>query len=166
MEGKVTISITATASQAKDVLDLIMSHVDFVEFDLRVTSCGASSVAEASPVLVVPENATEHAALTYTPTAVPRSLRHFLHDTDRKIMKFVVDHHGQFYNADLAIELGVDTPLTCFPLGRITRKLRKVGVKVEGAQGENWYTKHRTTNGTLLNVRPDVLEKFREALHD
>jgi hypothetical protein len=161
MEAKVSISISVAASDAKDVLDFIMSHPNFPCFDLRV-----SSSAGVAALPVSPGDAAEDSNLNSTVTTAPNSLRHFLRSTDQKIVKFVVDHGGEFYNADLAKELGVDTPLTCFPLGRITRKLQKVGVKVEGAQGENWYTKHKTARGTLLNVRADVLAKFREALHD
>jgi hypothetical protein len=168
MEVKVTITITTNASDAKDVLDFITSHPHFADFDLRVTSSEITPVTGVSsvPILESAENATEDPILSFIPTAEFPGLRHFLSDTDRKIMKFADERNGQFLNADLATELGVDTPLTCFPLGRITRKLQKAGVNVEGAQGENWYTKHKTTHGTLLSVRPDVLEKFREALHD
>lgn len=67
--------------------------------------------------------------------------------------------NGTFYNKDLATELGVDTPLTSIYLGHLTRKLRNAGVVAE-----NWYSKHRTANGTLLSVREDVIEKFREAV--
>jgi hypothetical protein len=151
MEAKVTISISVAATDAKDLLDFIMSHANFADFDLRVTSTAGA--------------AAEDSTLNYPLTNAPNSLRHFLRATDQKIVKFAVDHDGEFYNADLAKELGVDTPLTCFPLGRITRKLQKVGVKVEGAQGENWYSKQKTPRGTLLSVRADVLAKFREAVH-
>jgi len=175
MEGsRVTISISVAASEAKDLLDFIMSQANFSDFDLRViSSVGAASqvAGDAYPVSAGPEDAAADAVLdrsAYTSSINlnPYSLRHFLHETDRRIMKFAVDHDGQFYNADLATELGVDTPLTCFPLGRITRKLQKVGVKVDGALGDNWYSKHRTTRGTLLSVRADVLERFREVLHE
>ena len=163
-----TITITASAPDAKDVLDFITSHPHFADFDLRVTSSEITPATGVSPVPIQEnaEDATEDPILSFTPTTDLPGLRHFLSDTDRKIMKFADERNGQFLNADLATELGVDTPLTCFPLGRITRKLQKSGVNVEGAQGENWYTKHKTTRGTLLSVRPDVLEKFREALQE
>jgi hypothetical protein len=161
METKVTISINVAAPDAKEVLDFIMSHANFADFDLRVSSSAGDAVPPVSP-----GGRAEDSNSNYLVTTAPNSLRHFLRDTDQKVVKFVVDHDGEFLNADLAKKLGVDTPLTCFPLGRITRKLQKVGVKVEGARGENWYTKHKTTRGTLLKVRADVLAKFREALHD
>jgi len=74
-------------------------------------------------------------------------------------VSFAVEHNGTFYNRDLAEELGTDTPLTSIYLGHLTRKLTKTGI-----DGVNWYTKHRTENGTLLTVREDVLGKFRETI--
>jgi hypothetical protein len=87
------------------------------------------------------------------------SLRELLDEKSRKLIEFVRTNNGRFLNRDLAVELGVDTPLTSIHLGHLTRKLQKVGV-----DGKNWYSKHRTTDGTLLTVRDDVMEKFAEAM--
>jgi len=77
----------------------------------------------------------------------------------RKLVSFISEKNGTLYNPDLAEELGIRTPLTSIYLGQITKKLRFVGV-----DAEKWYTKHRTSRGTLIRVRPDVLELFRDAV--
>ena len=153
MEQTVTISVTLPISKAELLLIFVQ--------DLRRHDA-ASRDAAVVPQHDEPFQAVEpapHNVPSFTPTITPHALSYLLDNQLRKLVSFAVEHNGTFYNKDLAEILGVDTPLTSIYLGHLTRKLSKTGV-----DAANWYTKHRTANGTLLTVREDVLEKFREAI--
>ena len=81
-----------------------------------------------------------------------------------RIVRFIVQKSGKFYNDELAGELEVDDPQTSVFLGHLTRKLRKTGVRAEGFRGTNWYSKIRSSGRTLISVRSDVLVTLTKAL--
>jgi hypothetical protein len=143
MEKTVTLSVTLPISKTKWFLTLVKQIED-------------DDAPSAEPP-AVPEPRLSSDGLTFV--IEPLTLAHLLDDQLRKLVSFAVEHNGTFYNKDLAEELEIDTPLTSIYLGHLTRKLTKTGIA-----SANWYTKHRTQNGTLLRVREDVLEKFRKAI--
>ena len=94
----------------------------------------------------------------------PEDLRYLLNGRILQVVRFVVAHGEGFFNHELAAEVGFDNPAhTSSLLGKITGKLRRVGVQAEGSDGVNWYQKYRVRGGTLLRVRPDVLKVFADA---
>jgi hypothetical protein len=139
MEPNITLSLTLSIPKAEQVLAFLQK----VEND----SLPASGTTDTQEVSAVKLEAGSRNKLAY-----------LLDDKLHKVIRFAVTHNGTFYNKDLAIELGVDTPLTSIYLGHLTRKLRNTGL-----DAKDWYTKHRTARGTVLTVRDDVMEEFREA---
>jgi hypothetical protein len=96
---------------------------------------------------------------------IVQQFRQLLRGSTEKLVRFVVENGQEFFNDQLAKELEFDNPAyTSSVLGKITGKLRRVGVKAEGHRHMNWYTTHKEQGRTLLRIRPDVLEFFREAL--
>jgi hypothetical protein len=84
----------------------------------------------------------------------------------RRLVEFVVKSEGEFRNDELAAELGLESPAaTSTFLAKITQRLRRAGIEANRSEGNNWYTKRRVSDTTVLCVRPDVLEFFKEALH-
>jgi len=143
MGQTVTISVTLPVSKAERLLSYVqeLESDDPASLDTTVVS------PQDEPIQAILE-IKDHTKLAY-----------LLDDQLRKLVSFAIEHNGTFYNKNLAEELGIDTPLTSIYLGHLTRKLSKTGVNAL-----NWYTKQRTANGTLLIVREDVLEMFREAV--
>ena len=140
MEQTVTISVTVPLSKAQPLLDLVRK----LETD-EVLSAEVPVFSESIPGTLEIGSRTNLAYLLDGPLW--------------KVVSFAVEHKGTFYNKDLAKELRIDTPLTSIYLGHLTKKLRHTGI-----DSKNWYAKHRTSNGTLLTVREDVLAMFRDAI--
>ncbi len=140
MEQTVTICVTVPLSKAQPLLDLVQS--------LDTNKDLSAEVPQSSESVPVTFQTGSRAKLAY-----------LLDDPLRKVVSFAVKHKGTFYNKDLATELEIDTPLTSIYLGHLTKKLRHTGI-----DAKNWYAKHRTSSGTLLTVREDVLAKFRDAI--
>jgi hypothetical protein len=94
-----------------------------------------------------------------------QQFRQLLSGSTEKLVRFVLAHGPEFLNDELAKELEFDNPAyTSSVLGKVTKKLRRVGVRAEGHRHTNWYTTHRISGKTLLRIRPDVLALFSEAL--
>jgi hypothetical protein len=133
----ITISLTLSLRQAVQLL----AFAQGLEPDDSLTSTGHEGKATPKHLEIGSRN----------------KLEYLLDDQLRKLVTFAVSQNGTFLNKDLAKELGVATPLTSIYLGHLTRKLRNSGI-----DPKNWYAKHKTQNGTLLTVRDDVMDKFRE----
>jgi hypothetical protein len=147
----VTISFTVRTEEAQKIMAVIESSFGRVA-DLD-TSEESEKLATDSPQIVFsPSDArlAEFAALT---------------DQLRRLVEFVVRRGGEFYNDELAAELGLDTPAsTSTFLAKITQRLRKAGMESNRSEGNNWYKKRRVSNRTVICVRPDALAFFKEAL--
>jgi ABC-type transporter Mla subunit MlaD len=82
-----------------------------------------------------------------------------------QLVRFIAAKGGELYNDDLARELGFkNSAYTSSLLGKITQKLRRIGMQAEGRNGVNWYRKDRVKGRSFLRVRPEVVELFREAI--
>jgi hypothetical protein len=161
MEQNITISLSLPISEACRVLNYLKNFTTLTEAPEGETpenrpSDSDTQVSSSAP----PPSAPIHFQPVFLSSIRPE-LRQLLDEQLLRLLRFVLRHDGSFYNRDLALELGVDTPLTSIYLGHLTRKLQKVGV-----DGKNWYQKHRTTSGTLLTVRDDVMKKFAETIED
>jgi hypothetical protein len=94
-----------------------------------------------------------------------KRFRLLLRGSTEKLVKFILAEGREFSNDELAAALGFrKSAHTSAVLGKITGKLRKVGIQAEGHRHTNWYTTLRVGNKTLLNVRPDVMEFFELAM--
>jgi hypothetical protein len=161
MNPDVTITLTLSIDLAREVLAMVDARGHTVQSQLSVEPDEASEIAAAN------ENPP---AVPFEP--IPRhlqriELRYLLHGNSEQMVHFIVSHAGRFFNDELASELKVDPPqLTSIHLGQLTRALRKVGVRAEGFRGSNWYTTRRLSGRTLITVRADVLEIFKEAIQN
>lgn len=93
-----------------------------------------------------------------------QQFRQLLNGPTEKLVRFVIGRGREFFNDELAVELGFENPAyTSSVLGKVTGKLRRVGVKAEGHRHTNWYTTHKVDGRTMLRVRPDVFDFFVRA---
>ena len=148
---KVTISFTVPIEEAQELMALVASSRD--RGDELDVSIGSERPATDQPIIVSASKARlrEFAALTVNL---------------RRLVEFVVKRDGEFHNDELAEELGLDTPAaTSTFLAKITQKLRKAGVESNRSKRNNWYTKRRVSDRTVICVRPDALAFFKEALN-
>ena len=129
--GHVTLSFTLTTEEAKKVLDALIA--------IR----GKSQESKSAP----------------PPSPIAKELGFLLHGRTEKLVRFFVENDGEIYNDQLARKLGVGDPTTSAILGKVTQKLRTVGV-----DAQLWYRKNRMQGRTFLRLRPDVLQLFRESL--
>jgi hypothetical protein len=133
---------------------------------LRVlTEKGSLDQVIASVSVPTVENPHIHEHLGANPSASVEQFRQLLRGSTEKLVRFVVAQGQEFLNDQLAEELEFDNPAyTSSVLGKITGKLRRVGVRAEGHRQMNWYTKHKEQGKTLLRIRPDVFRFFRETI--
>lgn len=96
-----------------------------------------------------------------------RELAFLLNGRTERLVRFIASNKGELYNDDLAHELGFENAAyTSSLLGKVTGKLRRVGIRAEGRNGMNWYSSRRTGGRTLLRVRPDVLKLLKDAVKE
>lgn len=150
METMVTLSFALPASIAQEVLAFVRDRT--------------SKAATLEPMPQAPHSEAESSVVEFP--VGPRLLPDLIDGKLKAAVELIVSKRGQFYNDELANELGVDLPLTSIYLGQLTKKLRKFGAKADGVRGENWYIKRRMSGRTLLVVRPEVLKLMREAVAD
>lgn len=99
------------------------------------------------------------------PTPAIRDLSLLLTKRTERLARFVVENGGEFFNDDLAKTLKLPSSgATSVVLGRITRKLRKVGIGAQGHRGHNWYSKIQKNERTFLRVQPEIVKALDEAL--
>ncbi len=148
MEPNVTISLTMSLSKASGLLQWLSRQSVAPSIDLMQVQKGDSVPVEFKPHEATPE----------------KDLAYLLKGKSQDLARFAVLKRGEFYNDELAAELGVEDPHTAFELGRVTRKLQRVGFPTEGFQGDNWYTKRRIDRRTAITVKPDALALLERAL--
>ncbi len=157
MEPTITLRFTLPVSDAEKVLTYV-----------RSLGQGSSAVTVAGQAMdVTLPSVDPPEVLSFEPVFKSnerRELRYLLDDRLTRVLRFIVNRGGNFYNDELAGELGIPDAETSNPLGHITRKLRKTGVDAGGFRGHNWYSKMRSSGRTLIKVREDVLNIFRRAL--
>ena len=89
----------------------------------------------------------------------PTDLRYLLNGRTKALAAFFVEKGGECFNWELAKHLRLDDPTTSAILGKVTSKLKKVGIDTT-----RWYAKFRRDQKTYLKLRGDVLELFRQLL--
>jgi len=145
-------------SQAERVLALVKS------FGETETKAGVSTKNAGEE----PESLAFGAPVQFTPVYhAEQKLKYLLDGRPglQRVVRFIVQKAGKFYNDELAAELGIDdSRLTFNRLGHITRKLRKTGIRAEGFRGPNWYSPIPSSGRTMIIVREDVLPVLAEAL--
>ncbi|MCU1307973.1 MAG: hypothetical protein JWN45_2668 [Acidobacteriaceae bacterium] len=142
------------------LLELNSSQVQAILAFLSLGSRDAVPIQSAdSPTQV--EQMLEPMTFVTSPAGVFRML---LQEKVLRTVEFLLERRGNCFNDELAMALEVEDATTSAFLGKITRKLMRVGITAQGHRGFNWYGKQRTEHRTLLTVRPDVLAFFREAL--
>ena len=157
MEPMINLSFTLPVSQAQRVVALVQSFNADEPHNQR--SHENLLAEQGSP-------------LQFTPVLrrhEQQELRHLLEGRPdlQKVVRFIVDNGGKFFNDELGAELGhQDSRDTFSRLGHITRKLRKAGIQAEGFRGANWYSKVPSSGRTLIMVREDVFPVLAEALDD
>jgi hypothetical protein len=157
MNGSLTI--TLDGDQIDRILRILGKNSD------DVSSRGAHPPARVH-VSTEPEQ-EEKSQTGFTAKSAARELGFLLSGRIEQLVRFITAHHGELYNDDLARELGFDNPAyTSSLLGKVTGKLRRVGIQAEGRNGMNWYSSRRVKGRTLLRVRPDVLKVLEEAAVD
>jgi hypothetical protein len=158
MEPTINLGLALPLSQAERVLALVKSFGSAESKDEGSSSI-ASEEQDDDPAVPSP--------LRFTPVAVQRPPLKYLLDGRREIqvVRFILQKRGNFFNDELAADLGIDdSRLTSGPLGRITKMLRKIGVRAEGFRGTNWYKSIPSSGRTMIIVRDDVLPILAEAL--
>lgn len=153
MEPTVSLSFTLPMWQAERVIALVKS---FGETATKgVGKEGTREEPDGGPFQFTPNSHEE------------RKLRYLLDGRPdlQLVVRFIVKKAGEFYNDELAAELGInDSRHTFSRLGHLTRKLRKAGVRAEGFRGTNWYSTIPSSGRTMIIVREDVLPVLAEAL--
>lgn len=87
----------------------------------------------------------------------PTDLRYLLNGRTKALATFFVEKGGGCFNWELAKHLQLDDPTTSAILGKVTSKLKQVGIDTT-----RWYAKSRRNQKTYLQLRGDVLELFRQ----
>lgn len=159
----INLSFTLPVSQAQRVVALVQSF-----------NADQPHGQQANPASRSDENflAELGTPLQFTPVLrhqERQELRYLLEGRSdlQKVVRFIVESGGKFFNDELGAELGhQDSRDTFSRLGHITRKLRKAGIQAEGFRGANWYSKVPSSGRTLITVREDVLLVLAEALGD
>jgi hypothetical protein len=147
MNGSLTINLTA--EQVAKILSVLVT-----------TSPSADSISQIQ--FLMEQDTKEKTDL---PSPVARELGFLLSGRAEQLVRYVTANRGEVNNNDLANELGFENPaFTSSLLGKITGKLRRVGIQAEGRNGLNWYSKRRVKGQTLLRVRPDVLKVLEQAV--
>jgi hypothetical protein len=160
VEQTVNLAFTLPVSQAEKVIALVKSFSS-VESESRI----AGSPQESDD-----ETAKSEAAVKVTPIfryQDHQKLKYLLEGRPdlQKMVRFIVQNEGKFFNDELGAELGhQDSRYTFSRLGHITRKLRKAGIQAEGFRGMNWYSTVPSSGRTLILVREDVLPVLTETL--
>src|ERR1700676_1463987 len=126
------------------------------KLELRV----AGEVEEKSENITASSNAIKFETLRFGPVEEFANLTEGL----RKVVEFVITKEGKFFNDELADLLGLEPARTGPFLGKITQKLRKAGTQADGFQGKNWYEARRIAKRTLIFVRTDVMEFFKDVM--
>ncbi|MGB9073789.1 MAG: hypothetical protein WCC22_14210 [Terriglobales bacterium] len=148
MNGSLTINLTA--EQVAKILSVLVN----------TTSPGADSISQIQ--FLMEQDTKEKTDL---PSPAARELGFLLSGRAEQLVRYVTANRGEVNNNDLAHELGFENPaFTSSLLGKITLKLRRVGIQAEGRNGLNWYSKRRVKGQTLLRVRPDVLKVLERAV--
>lgn len=156
MEADINLSFTLPVGLAEQVLAFVKSLSSSQDEPSLLVEASGNARADAPP---------QGTAFRFEPVPLVRQeLRHLLDERLTRIVRFIIEKGGKFYNDELATELGVDDPQTSIFLGHLTRKLRKTGVSAEGFRGTNWYSKIRSSGRTLISVRSDVLVTLSKAL--
>lgn len=153
MDPNVTLTITVPSSLAEEFLALARGLLALFPDGISI-----SAAADSSPM-------KNNDDAPFQTEAVERPLRYLLTGRVKKMAEYIVGRNGQFYNDELATELGVvDAMATSGVLNAMTKRLRRVGIKAEGSKGVNWYTKDRANRRTLITVRADVVRELKVAI--
>jgi hypothetical protein len=149
MNGSLTI--TLNSDQINRILRILGKSSD------DVISPDAHSPAR---VQASTEPEREKGQTSLTAQSAARELGFLLSGRTERLVRFFTAHHGEIYNDDLARELGFDNAaFTSSLLGKVTGKLRRVGIQAEG-----WYSSRRVKGRTLLRLRADVLKVLEKAV--
>jgi hypothetical protein len=141
MSGSLTISLSAT--QLARILRILSDTTPDAISDFQVSA----------------EQEHDNEQEADLPDLLARELGFLLSGRAEQLVRYITANHGEVENDDLARELGFKNPAyTSSLLGKITGKLRRIGVQAEGRDGVNWYSKRRVDGRTLLRVRADVLK--------
>jgi hypothetical protein len=148
MNGSLTINLSA------DQMDRI----------LRIL---AETGTAAGNIQTLAEPESEVKQKSQSANLAARELAFLLSGRTERLVRFLTSNQGDLYNDDLAHELGFENAAyTSSLLGKVTGKLRRVGIQAEGRNGVNWYSSRRVGGRTRLRVRPDVLKVLEEAVAD
>jgi hypothetical protein len=148
MNGSLTINLTA--EQVAKILTVVVN----------TTSSATDSMPQIQ--LSMEHDTKEKTDLS---DSAARELGFLLTGRAEQLVRYLTANRGEVHNNDLARELGFENPAyTSSLLGKITGKLRRVGIQAEGRNGVNWYSKRRVKGQTLLRVRADVLKVLEQAV--